>query len=103
MPVSNKSIAANLSNSTAAKYGTVCPQMTKPFSTHLLTIMVMISFLLSLNQSRECIWLHHLFICGNNEQWINTRVCHRVRYIGKRFASKPKTTSAWEHGVLFFS
>lgn len=78
MHIDNKSITANLSNSTTAKYSTVCPQMTKAFSTHSLTSMVMISFLLSLNQSRECMQLHHLFICGNNEQWINTRVCHRV-------------------------
>lgn len=58
-------------NITPAKYSTVCPQMTKPFSIHFLSTMGMISFLLSLNQSGECIQLHHLFIFGYNEQWIN--------------------------------
>lgn len=62
-----------------SKHGTVCPQMTEPFSTHSLTTMVMISFLLSLNQSEECIRLHQFFIFGNNKQWIDTGICHGVR------------------------
>lgn len=47
-PSSSLNTETNLRNITPAKYSTPCPQMTEPFSTHSLTAMAMISFLLSL-------------------------------------------------------